>query len=700
MGMRRFPLWPAAALALGVAVAAPGATEYRWLGTLDSDWTLPGNWNAGNVGPTGGTSDSRLSVYNSGGSPLFYTAAQGDTVYAGTSARSLVIGSGGTGVLYLTGGSFESRGSQDDVFGNGENPGLLVIDGGTFVKTNGNNLVLALSSVGGGWGAIRVTNGTALIRSMVSQNIRNQIVLAGGVLDLGQLAASAMMTNIFDGGTLKVLASQAAWLPASSFNLVGNGGVAIDTRTFDAGVGGVLASNSVAGGLRVLGSGTLYLDAANTYAGATLVEQGRLVLRHNDALAGTSGIVVSNNAYLGIGNGVTAGAGRTVTIYGQYGGDSSGALRVRDGSGTWAGDVVLGQNNTRIGTSGGAQSLTISGVIDDGVNAFNLAIRTVDNSSEVVLGGANTYGGSTAVIVGGLRIAAADDRLPVGTLLEIGNGSNVGTARFDLGGFSQTVSGLSGIGTTMPIAITNSGASASTLTVNQAANRAYRGSIDGDVNLVKSGAGTLTLSGDFNSTGTVRVTGGILAFTGSAAVAASVLQIDAGAKLVATNRTSTLQLGSGQTLKGTGTFVGGLITGANAAISPGASPGTLTLEGDLTMNAGSVLSIEIDGSGAGQYDVLAFAGGLLTLNGASLDVTLGYTPTPYVDSFTIVNGLGALPTGAFAGKPDGGSFQVGSTWMEIDYTPTSVILNVIPEPSTLGALGLAMALAALSRRRR
>jgi autotransporter-associated beta strand protein len=696
--MKRLRLWAAAALALGVAGSAPGATEYRWLGTLDSDWTLPGNWNAGSIGPTGGTSDSRLSVYNSGGSPLFYTAAQGDTVYAGTSARSLVIGSGGTGVLYITGGSFESRGSQDDVFGNGENPGLLVVDGGTFVKTNGNNLVLALSSVGGGWGAIRVTNGTALIRSMVSQNIRNQIVVAGGVLDLGQLTASAMMTNILNGGTLKVLTDQVAWLPANSFNLVGDNGVTIDTRAFDAGIYGALASNSVAGGLTVRGTGNLNLHAANTYAGQTLVEQGRLVLRHNDAVAGTSGIVVSNNAYLGIGNGITAGAGRTVTIYGQYS-DSSGALRVRDGSGTWAGDVMLGQNNTRIGASGGAQSLTIGGVIDDGANTFNLAIRTVDNASEVVLSGANTYGGNTAVVVGGLRLAGADDRLPVGTLLEIGNGSNVGTARFDLGGFNQTLGGLSGLGTSMSIAITNSGATASTLTIDQAANRTYRGSIDGDVNLVKSGAGTLTLSGSFNSTGSVHVTGGILAFTGSASVAASVLQVDAGAKLVATNRTSTLQLGSGQVLKGTGTFVGGLITDSGAAVAPGASPGTLTVEGDLTMNAGSSLAIELNGTGAGQYDVLALAGGLLTLNGAALDVTLGYTPTPYVDAFTIVSGLGALPAGTFSGKPDGGAFQVGSTWMEIDYTPTSVILSVIPEPSTLGALGLAVVLAALFRRR-
>lgn len=688
-----------------VALARPAVaqyTEYTWRGSNTTDWADVNNWQAPNgVLPSGIESSSRLSVYNNGGSPLFYTAAQGTTVLApsgGASPRALVAGSGGTGVLFITGGSLELRGTASDVIGNGTMPGTVVVDGGTLIKTNGNEFILGLGS--SGWGVLAISNGTAIIRSLSNNVSGSSLTLAGGTLQLGLFRKTGTaFTNYFNGGTLKAYQTTTSWIQSDTVSLVGGNGFTIDTLAYDADLFSSLKSNSPAGGVTKKGTGILTLAAANTFAGPLLIDEGRVVLRHGDAVLGASSIVVSNNAYLGVGNGITAGAGVTVKIHGMYAGDSGGALRVRDGSGTWAGNVLLGQDNTRIGASGGAQSLTITGVIDDGANTFNLAIRTVDNAGEVILGGANTYGGSTAVVVGGLRIASADDRLPVGTLLDIGNGANVGSARFDLGGFNQTVGGLTGSGTSMPIAITNSGVTASTLTVNQAATRAYRGSIDGNVNLVKAGAGTLTLSGAFTSTGTVHVTGGILAFTGTSSVAASVLQVDAGAKLVATNRVSTLQLGSGQTLKGTGTFVGGLITEAGAVVAPGASPGTLTVQGDLAMNAGSSLSVELNGTGAGAYDVVAFAGGLLALSDASLDVSLGFSPTPYVDTFTIVSGLGALPSGTFAGKPDGGSFLVGSTWMEIDYTPTSIVLSVIPEPSTFGVLGLAAALAILRRRR-
>ncbi len=693
----------AAAALVALAVPAHAQyTEYTWRGSNTTDWTDVNNWQApSGILPSGSLSSSRLSVYNNGGSPLFYTAAQGTTILApsgGTSPRALVAGSSGTGVLYITGGSLELRGTASDVIGNTAPPGIVVVDGGTLIKTNGNEFILGLG--GTGWGALLVSNGTAVIRSLSNNVSGSSVTLAGGTLQLGFFRKTGTaFTNYFNGGTLKAYQTTTSWIQSDAVNLVGGSGFTIDTLAYDADLLSSLKSNSPSGGITKTGTGILTLAAANTFAGPLVINVGRVVLRHDNALAGASGVVVSNDTYLGIGNGVTAGAGVTATLHGRYLGDNSGSLRVRDGSATWAGNVLLGASGARIGASGGAQSLTISGVIDDGANTYGPEIRTVDNASEVVFSGSNTYGGTTSVIVGGMRIAGADDRLPVGTLLEIGNGSDVGSARFDLGGFDQTVGGLASLGTSMSVAITNSGVAASTLTVNQVANRAYRGPINGNVNLVKGGAGTLTLSGNFNSTGAVQVSGGILAFTGTSAVAASTLQIDAGAKLVATNRAATLHLGALQTLKGTGTFVGGLIVDSGATVAPGASPGTLTMAGDLTMNAGATLSIEINGTTAGQFDVLALSGSLLTLNGASLDVTLGFSPTPYADSFTIVSGLGALPTGTFDGKPDGGTFTAGGSTFLIDYTDSSIVLSVIPEPSTLGVMALAAGLAFLRRRR-
>ncbi len=222
--------------------------------------------------------------------------------------------------------------------------------------------------------------------------------------------------------------------------------------------------------------------------------------------------------------------------------------------------------------------------------------------------------------------------------------------------------------------------------------------------LTKDGAGVLRLTGANLYTGTTRVMAGVLDLSGTASIDTSAtLQIDAGATLMASNLASTLHLKSGQTLKGAGTFVGGLITDSGSTVAPGTSPGTLTVVGDLTMSSGSTLSIELNGTTAGvQYDQLSLSGGSLTLGNPTLDVTLGFTPG-ISDVFTIVTGLSGFNPGVngiFSGRSDGSTFTVGATEFQIDYNATDVTLTVIPEPGTAGLAGLAMIAGWLLRRRR
>jgi hypothetical protein len=79
---------------------------------------------------------------------------------------------------------------------------------------------------------------------------------------------------------------------------------------------------------------------------------------------------------------------------------------------------------------------------------------------------------------------------------------------------------------------------------------------------------------------------------------------------------------NGGTLKGRGTVRS--VTNNGGTIEPGASPGTLNVAGAFTQGAAGLLRMEIEGAGAGQYDVLAVSGA------ASLDGTLellgSYTP--------------------------------------------------------------------------
>ena len=126
---------------------------------------------------------------------------------------------------------------------------------------------------------------------------------------------------------------------------------------------------------------------------------------------------------------------------------------------------------------------------------------------------------------------------------------------------------------------------------------------------------------------------------------------------------------------GTGTVSGDL---SNAGtVSPGASPGSIAVEGDYAQETTGILKIELGGTTPDtDYDQLTVTG-TATLDG-TLQVSLIDPFTPAVgDSFTIMTY--ASRTGTFTTE-DLPALGAGLDW-EIDYDPTEVTLTVVTSSS-------------------
>ena len=147
----------------------------------------------------------------------------------------------------------------------------------------------------------------------------------------------------------------------------------------------------------------------------------------------------------------------------------------------------------------------------------------------------------------------------------------------------------------------------------------------GQLALAKDGNNTLALSGVASHTGSTLVRNGTLVLTGAATIASTTnIAVSSGATLnVSGLAGGTLTLASGQVLSGTGTVIGSINTGVGA-LAPGASAGTLTISGSLTVGTGSALNYElanITTVGGGVNDLTTVSGGVTIAGPATLNLT-------------------------------------------------------------------------------
>lgn len=147
--------------------------------------------------------------------------------------------------------------------------------------------------------------------------------------------------------------------------------------------------------------------------------------------------------------------------------------------------------------------------------------------------------------------------------------------------------------------------------------------------------------------------------------------------------TGALTVGLGGALSGSGEIIGDVIF-AGGTLAPGASPGTLTIDGNLLLDQLSNLKLELAGTGLGLFDQLVVTGDLRILGTIEVSLLSGFVPQEG-DKFKFFDVGGALdlshasfafPAGLSLRSIGSGEFQV----------------QAVPEPATSTLLLLGFAL--------
>jgi autotransporter-associated beta strand protein len=578
--------------------------------TGTGSWTMAGqgtltligvNTYSGGTNLNGGTlavgSDSNLGTgaLSFNGGTLEALAAGGGIV----SSKAIALNSAGGTFLADAGTASALSGA---ITGTGSwtksGPGTLTLTGAN-TYSGGTTVSAGTLQLGNGGTAGSITgnvsnNGVLAFDRSDSVTFAGTISGTGSVTQIGTGTTILTGNNTYTGGTTISTGTLQLGNGGTTGTIIGNitdSGTLVFNRSDALTFGGVVSG---IGDLVQSGGGTLTLTGTNTYSGGTNLNGGILAVNSDmnlgtgalsfnggtlEALAAGGGIVSSKAITLNSAGGTfLADAGTASTLSGPLTGAGSwtkngpGILTLT-GTNTYSGGTTVSAGTLQIGNGGTAGSIT-GNVSDNGVLAFN-------RSDSVTFAGTISGAGSVTQIGTGTTILTGNNTYTGGTTI------STGTLQLGNGGTTGTIIGN----------VTDNG----TLVFNRSDSLTFGGVISGAGSLVKQGAGTLTLPGTNTYTGATTVNAGSLIVDGSIASAQTLVS-------------------AGGLLGGHGFLNGSLVN--SGIVSPGNSPGTLTVNNNYTQNTSGTLRIEIGGLAPTQHDLLA-VNGHVTLGGTLQLVRLG-----------------------------------------------------------------------------
>ncbi|MCX6879754.1 MAG: autotransporter-associated beta strand repeat-containing protein [Verrucomicrobia bacterium] len=520
---------------------------------------------------------------------------------------------------------------------NGGGTGTLIKDGLGTLTLNGSNTHS---------GGATISNGT-----LVAGNA-NALGTAGTLTNNATLALASgvTFTRPATWGAASVLTGTGTYTPGGTFTVGGTGNCA----TLSPGLGTGAVGTLTIGNDLTLDGGTLTLDVASVSSYDVLAVQGNLSLGNPSTVAvpavaaGTYNIMTYTNSLLaGDGTKLTAAVSAGPVREGSYTFDTGttgvvtmnvsgvptyGLIWNGSVSGVWTipsptnwtngdskfhnGDSVTFDNST---AAGGTITLTKYSatvalqpgavmVNNDAAHPYTFSGDPISGTGTLTKSGvgtltintANSYTGDT-IIGGGTLVLGSATAIPTGT--GFGNvvldGGATAAGTLDLNGKSITLNGLSGTSDAVLGKVVNNNSTAVTLTVgNNNAISSFAGSIahtTGSIALVKTGAGTLTLSGSHSYTGTTNVTAGTLQMDGSLGSPGGTVTVPAG---------GTLNVGAGGNIARSVTVGGGIL---HLAGTLAAGTTLRVTSGTLTTTAAPATVATADFSaGAGTADASSF----------------------------------------------------------------------------------------------